>query len=114
MTYCIEYDTISQYIKSNGKSPYYESVNKFDKSIRTRIEMRIARVQHGNYGDVKKLTEDLSELRCTFGNGVRIYFTEMNNTIIILLCAGDKSTQSKDISNAQMYIKDLIERGKDG
>ncbi len=103
---------LRQYIKSNGKSPYSESIKKFDKSIRTRIEMRLIRVQNGNYGDVKKLTENLLELRCTFGNGVRVYFTEINNTIIVLLCAGDKSTQSKDISNAKSYINDLIERGK--
>ena len=102
---------IRQYIKQNGKSPYDESIKKFDKSIRTRVEIRLARVQHGNYGDVKQLSSNLFELRCQFGNGVRIYFTEIDNTIIILLCAGDKSTQTKDIEKTKEYLNDLFERG---
>ncbi len=102
---------IRQYVKQNGKSPYAESIKKFDKSVRTRIEMRLARVKHGNYGNVKQLSNNLYELKCTFGNGVRIYFTEVENIIIVLLCVGDKSTQAKDIQNAKEYINDLFERG---
>ena len=109
--YNINIKEIRQYTKQNGKSPYDESIKKFDKSIRTRIEIRLARVQHGNYGDVKQLSNNLFELRCQFGNGVRIYFTEIENTIIILLCAGDKSTQTKDIEKAKEYLNDLFERG---
>lgn len=101
---------IRQYKLPNGKSPYAISMKNFDKSIRTRVEMRIKRVQNGNYGDVKRLSECLYELRCKFGNGVRIYFTEIDDIVILLLCAGDKSTQNTDIINAEKYIKDYIER----
>lgn len=57
------------------------------------------------YGDYKIIDNDIKELRFKFGSGYRIYFHETNNTIILLLCAGDKSTQSKDIQTAKEYLK---------
>lgn len=39
-----------------------------------------------------------------FGAGYRIYFSEINNVLIILLSGGDKSTQSKDIKKAKEYL----------
>jgi len=50
-------------------------------------------------------------LRIHFGPGYRIYCTDRNNEIILLLIAGDKSTQSKDIKKAQNIIK-LLKQGE--
>ena len=72
----------------------------------------LKKLEEGHYGDFKKLSNDLYELRCKFGSGYRIYFSEVENIIIIILCAGDKSTQSKDIEKAKLYIKDYKERYK--
>ena len=36
----------------------------------------------------------------------RVYFGEDGNTVVVLLCGGDKSTQDKDIQTAVMYWKD--------
>ena len=85
---------------------------KLDKTSQARIEKRLERVEEGNYGDFKKLNDNLSELRFTFGGGYRIYFTEINDIIIILLCAGNKNSQSDDIKKAKKYLDDLIERNK--
>lgn len=112
--YNVNMKIIRQYTLANGKSPFAISMKKFDKAIRARIEMRLKRIENGNYGDVKRLDEYLYELRCKFGNGIRIYFYEIDNTIILLLCAGDKASQSKDIENAKLYIKDFIERVENG
>lgn len=43
----------------------------------------------------------MSELRIHYGPGYRIYFQKRSNTIIVLLCGGDKSTQAKDIKAAK-------------
>ena len=94
----------------SGKCPFDEWFYKLDKTIQVRIEKRLERLEEGNYGDFKKLDKDIYELRCNFGCGYRIYYAEINNIILILLCAGDKSTQADDIKKAKKYLNDLIER----
>jgi putative addiction module killer protein len=72
-----------------------------DERIRAVIASRIDRLAFGNAGDVKPVGEGVSELRIDYGPGYRIYFQKRGNTIIILLCGGDKSTQAKDIKTAK-------------
>lgn len=43
----------------------------------------------------------LSELRIHHGPGYRIYFHGQGNTVVILLCGGDKNGQTKDIKTAK-------------
>jgi putative addiction module killer protein len=47
----------------------------------------------------------LQSLRIYFGPGYRVYFQKRGNTIIVLLCGGDKSTQTKDIKTAKQLAK---------
>ena len=72
------------------------------------------RISEGNYGDYKKINTELSEFRFKIGAGYRIYYTEFENCIVVLLSAGDKSTQQKDIKNAKGYLSDLKERYQNG
>lgn len=89
----------------NGKLPIKEWIISLkDKKIRYRIDERIKRIIAGNFGDYKKIDNELSEFRLSFGSGYRIYFSEINNVIILLLCGGDKSTQSRDIKKAKEYL----------
>lgn len=90
----------------NGKSPLEEWLNSLDSAIRKRINQRILRIEDGNFGDYKKLTEEISELRFTFGKGYRVYYTQIGNIIVLLINGGDKFTQSKDIKAAQKLLDD--------
>lgn len=72
-----------------------------------RIAQRIARVQAGLLGDTKSVGDGVSELRVDHGPGYRVYFTQRGNTIVILLCGGDKSSQSRDIANAKQMAKEV-------
>lgn len=74
-----------------------------DARNRRRIISRLVRVQQGNYGDVEPIGEGLSELRFFFGAGYRVYFGEDAGNIVVILCGGDKSSQSQDIENAKAY-----------
>lgn len=78
------------------------------KDMRGRIAIarRIERMQYGNFGDMKSVGTNLSELRITTGPGYRVYFTKKEEQIIILLVGGDKSTQSKDIEKAKELLKE--------
>ncbi|MEI7846171.1 MAG: type II toxin-antitoxin system RelE/ParE family toxin [Chloroflexota bacterium] len=71
-----------------------------DKRAKARIDVRIKRVSLGNFGDVEPVGNGVSELRIDYGAGYRVYFVKRDNIIVILLCGGDKSTQSKDIQKA--------------
>lgn len=81
--------------------------------MRHRIRRRLDRVEIGNYGDYKPLGDGVYELKLHFGSGYRVYFAEYDEIIVILLCGGDKSTQSKDIEIAKTYWKELLERNNE-
>src|ERR1039458_2081087 len=80
-----------------------------DQRIRALIASRLDRLAFGNAGDVKPAGLGVSELRIDYGPGYRIYFKKRGNTIIILLCGGDKSTQAKDIQTAKRLAADWSE-----
>ena len=71
------------------------------------IVRRIERMSHGNFGDVKSVGDGVSELRIRVGPGYRVYFSEFNNKLVVLLVGGDKSTQSKDINKAKALLEEL-------
>ncbi|WP_346891023.1 type II toxin-antitoxin system RelE/ParE family toxin [uncultured Roseibium sp.] len=74
-----------------------------------RIADRLDRLAMGNPGDVKHVGEGVSELRIAYGPGYRVYFLQKGSIVILLLCGGDKGSQSRDIKNA----KALAEKWKD-
>lgn len=63
--------------------------------------MRIDRLALGNPGDVRSVGGGVSELKIDYGPGYRVYFAQRGQTLALLLCGGDKSTQNSDISTAQ-------------
>jgi putative addiction module killer protein len=71
-----------------------------DDRVRMRILARLDRLALGNPGDVRPIGRGLSELRVDYGPGYRVYYTQRGTMLIILLCGGDKSSQSRDIATA--------------
>ena len=78
-----------------------------DIRARARVLVRIERLAAGNPGDVKPVSEGVSELRIDYGPGYRVYFKKRGKELIILLAGGDKSTQSKDIRKALRLAQNL-------
>jgi putative addiction module killer protein len=76
-----------------------------------RIDARIGRLRLGNFGDVKSVGDGVSELRVDTGPGYRVYFTRKDDKVVILLCAGDKSTQTRDIKLAKAIAAELEGEG---
>jgi putative addiction module killer protein len=73
------------------------------------LASRLDRLAQGHAGDVLPVGEGISELRIHYGPGYRVYFQKRRNTIIVLLCGGDKSTQAKDINAAKRLAKEWSE-----
>jgi putative addiction module killer protein len=80
-----------------------------DRAARARIQMRVDRLAHGNPGQHRNLTYGVSELKIDIGPGYRVYYTERNGELIILLAGGDKSTQQQDIKTALALASNLQE-----
>ncbi len=72
-----------------------------DARARAKIQVRLDRLELGNFGDVKALGDGISELKVDYGPGYRVYFTRRGARVVLLLCGGDKSTQSRDIAAAK-------------
>lgn len=79
-----------------------------DLSGKGRIIRRLDRLAQGNPGDAQPIGKGLSELRLNFGPGYRVYYLQDGDTLILLLCGGDKSTQQKDIEKAHKLAKEYL------
>lgn len=71
-----------------------------DERAATAISLRLARLAYGHAGDVEPAGKGVSELRIHYGPGYRVYFQRRGETIIVLLCGGDKGSQARDIKTA--------------
>ena len=100
------------YQLQDGTCPFEVWLNSFkDKNLIARILQRIDRVRLGNFGDCKSVGLGIYELRLHFGSGFRIYFAIVGEDLVLLLCAGNKSTQKKDIKSAQAYLEEYKKNG---
>jgi putative addiction module killer protein len=92
-----------------------QKTDKFDRWLATlrdqravaKIASRIERLAMGNAGDVKAVGAGVSELRVDYGPGYRVYYKQIGNRIVVILCGGDKSTQDRDISDAKTIAAQL-------
>jgi len=98
---------IRRYITAEGKIPFLEWYYCLrDRKAQFKIDARLERVSFGNLGDYRSVGEGVCELRINYGPGYRIYFGQIGETIVLLLCGGDKSTQQQDIEKAKDYWED--------
>jgi putative addiction module killer protein len=94
---------------------FIKKTSEFDKWLRklkdlrakAKILFRIQKIEsNGHFGDCKPVGNGINELRINYAKGYRIYFKEKNDSIVILLIGGEKSTQQSDIKKAkEIWIK---------
>ncbi|HHR6080936.1 TPA: type II toxin-antitoxin system RelE/ParE family toxin [Providencia alcalifaciens] len=78
-----------------------------DIRAKTKIQVRIRRLKQGNFGDVESIGDGFSELKIHEGKGYRVYLKKIDNTIVLLISGGDKSTQQKDIDKAKQIFREI-------
>jgi putative addiction module killer protein len=99
---------IEHYLTRNGRDVYQEWHDGLgDGKARISVERRINRLVDGNFGDHKYCRDGVWELRIDLGPGYRIYYALNGTRIIILLCGGDKGSQSADIQHAVAYWSEV-------
>jgi putative addiction module killer protein len=103
---------IERYVDSTGKKPVDIWLNAQELSVNAKIEARFLIVERGSFGDHEPIGDGIWEMRYHFGPGYRVYFALSGKSIILLLCAGPKSSQKKDIKKAKEYWQDYLQRRK--
>lgn len=74
---------------------------------RAAILRRLRQLQADVWGDVKSVGGGVSELRISVGPGYRVYFKRRGATMVLLLCGGDKGSQTRDIARARRMAEQL-------
>ena len=101
---------LAAYVASSGRSPFRDWLLALrDPEGQAAVYNRLDRLAEGNQGDFKRLGE-FFELRIHSGPGYRVYAGQDGQTLVILLTGGDKSSQGKDIKQAQRYWHDYQTR----
>ncbi len=80
-----------------------------DKRAQVRIVARLRQAESGSLGDWQPVEGEVSEMRVHYGPGYRLYFVRRGQVLVVMLNAGDKSTQRRDIRRA---LKLAIELGE--
>lgn len=81
-----------------------------DMRARVAIQRRIDRLAAGNFGDHKFCRDGISELRVDVGAGYRVYYAKVGQAITLIVCGGDKRTQTADIDRAVKFWEDYQRR----
>ena len=81
--------------------------NLKDKKAQIRIAARLRQTEAGSLGDWQPIEREVSEMRVHYGPGYRLYFVRRGRVIVVLLNAGDKSTQKRDIRRAVKLASEL-------
>jgi putative addiction module killer protein len=94
---------VEEFELANGRRPYRIWVRSLDKPVGARVQRRIRRFEFGDFGISRHFGNNLYEAKLDIGPGFRVYFGKWENRLVLLLCGGDKSTQSRDIEKAMGY-----------
>ena len=78
-----------------------------DKRAQVRIAARLRQAESGSLGDWQPVEGEVSEMRVHFGPGYRLYFARRGRVIVVMLNAGDKSTQKRNIRRALVLATEL-------
>ena len=78
-----------------------------DVRAQARILARLESARLGNLGDCKAIGSGIREMRIHTGAGYRVYFVQKKEVILLLLCGGSKSSQSRDITRAKKLAQEL-------
>ena len=88
------------------------SLMRSHRELGHRVTQRMRRMSMGNLGDVKSLGDRVFEARIFSTPALRLYFTQMDGFVVILLCGGEKGNQQKDIDKAKHLAKQMFEEMK--
>ncbi|TBR20696.1 type II toxin-antitoxin system RelE/ParE family toxin [bacterium] len=91
------------YRTASGDCPVRAWLESLDAQVEALVAKRFDRVRRGLFGDTKLLGGGVWELKIDVGPGYRIYYGLDGPRVVVLLCAGQKDAQERDIARARAY-----------
>lgn len=101
--------TIYLYKPYRKKEPFWEWFDQLEIDDQDIISERLYRVMDGNFGHHRRISKDIWELKFIESPGFRIYFSFTKRGIILIISAGNKKTQDKDIKKVEEQFEDYME-----
>ena len=97
-------DVVVFYRLPSGKCPYIEWALSIPPVLRAKIDAYIERIRRGGgRKNIKAIGDGIFEVRVHTGAGHRVYFAQTKDGNMLILTAGSKSTQPRDIKKAKLY-----------
>ena len=89
------------YVGGDGSKPFADWVDRLEAPAAAKITIALARMEQGNFSNVKGVGSGVFECRIDLGPGYRIYFGKDGDRVVILVGGGTKKRQQRDIADAQ-------------
>lgn len=105
---------VLEYEDEAGSHPHAKWFASLNVQAAVKVRTAIARMENGNFSNVKPVGQGVSEYRLNFGPGYRIYFGRDGDKLVILLGGGTKKRQSRDIETAKRHWKAYKTRKRNG
>lgn len=105
---------VMEYENEDDQHPFSRWFASLNVQAALKVRTAIARMENGNFSNVKSVGQGVSEYRLNFAAGYRIYVGKDGNRLVILLGGGTKKRQSRDIEAAQRHWKDYKTRKRKG
>ena len=107
----MQYEVI--HYEENGRDVFNNCIKALrDKMGKIAIDRRLLQVEEGNFGEHRFCLDSVWELVINIGPGYRVYYSMIGRFVVLLLCAGSKRNQQKDIDQAVEYLKKYKEEHK--
>lgn len=104
--------TIKEYLCPDGISYFGRWFERLNAMAASKVRVALARLEMGNFSNVKSLGAGVWEIKIDYGPGYRVYYGKEGEKIVILLAGGIKKTQQRDINKAQDLWSEFKKRKK--
>jgi putative addiction module killer protein len=102
--------TLREYLDGAGRSPFGCWFDSLNAAAAAKVTTALARIELGNFSNVKGVGSGVFEYRINFGPGYRIYFGKDGEALVVLVAGGSKKGQADDIARAHERWADYKQR----
>lgn len=101
---------VVEFLDDRGRSPFRRWFERVDPSAAGRVTTALYRMEQGNFSNMRSLGGGIEEYRIDAGPGYRIYLGRPDGCTLLVLGAGIKGTQRRDIEANRMRWRHYRQR----